>query len=260
MRNRYKTRVWAIRTCRIDDIIYSDTLFSNVTSIRGFKRFQLFSYKYSKIERIELMKREENSPEAYENVTRSVGVPNKTVSANDAVLTGLIWKSINCRYCIETGLTIHHRQHQNYTEGTGGLFKLVVIKLFHNTPHAPLSYWCFAAKFLDKTCRFLSKSSLNGRIGYQLIKGETEDISIFRFFWFESIWFYNPSSSLPRDKMEADYFFDISDNTRDRYSYEILPVDTATKISKNHNPVTLIGSVVCSSALDFNHVPSFVEA
>ena len=175
------------------------------------------------------MKQEENTPEAYEYAIISVGVPNKTVTDNDDVLTVLRWTSINRRYCIETGLTIPHRQHQNNAEGTGGYFKLSVIKLFHNTPHAPLSYWCFAVKILDKIRRFLSKSSLNGRTGYQLIKGETRDISIFRFFWFESIWFYNPSSSLPRDKMEADYFLDIADNTGDGYLYEILPVDTLTR-------------------------------
>ena len=200
-RNHYKTKVWALRPRRIDDVMYSDTFFSNITSIRGFKCFQLFTYKYSKFERIELMKRKANAPEAYEDVIRSVGAPNKTVTDNAVVLTGLRWTRINCIYCIETDLTIPHHQHQNYAEGISGCFKLAVIKLFHNTPHAPLSYWCFASSLLDKTSRFLSKSSLNGRTGYQLIKQETWDISILRFFWFEPIWFYKPSSSFPRDKM-----------------------------------------------------------
>ena len=57
--------------------------------------FQLFAYKYSTFERIELMTREVNDPEAYEDVIRSVGAPNKTVTYNTAILTGLIWTSIN---------------------------------------------------------------------------------------------------------------------------------------------------------------------
>ena len=96
------------------------------------------------------MHRETHSPEAYEDVIKSVGAPNKTVTNNDAVLTVLKWTSINHRYCIKTGLTNPHHQHQNYAEGIGGCFKLVGIKMFHNTPRAPLSYWCFAASFLDK--------------------------------------------------------------------------------------------------------------
>ena len=35
MRNHYKIRVWALRPRRIDDVMYSDTFFSNITSIRG---------------------------------------------------------------------------------------------------------------------------------------------------------------------------------------------------------------------------------
>ena len=56
MRNHYKTRVCAFRPRRIDDVMYSDTFFSNITSIRGYTFFQLFAYKYSKFKRIELMK------------------------------------------------------------------------------------------------------------------------------------------------------------------------------------------------------------
>ena len=68
------------------------------------------------------MKREENAPEAYEDVIRSAGAPNKTVTDNATGFTGIRWKSINHRYCIETGLAIPHRQHQYYAEGIGGCF------------------------------------------------------------------------------------------------------------------------------------------
>ena len=182
------------------------------------------------------------------------------VTDNATVLTGLKWTNINRKYCIETGLTIPHHQRQNYAEGIGGCFKLAVIKLFHNTPHAPLSYWCYAASFLDKTRRFLSKSSLNGRTGFQLIKGETGDISIFRFAWFEPIWFYSPSSSFPRDKMKAGYFLDVADCTGDGFSYEILPVNEKGKIPIHRNPVTLIRSVVRGRALNSTQAPSCVES
>ena len=87
---------------------------------------------------------------------------------------------------------------------------------------------------------------MNGRTGFQLIKEETGDISIFRFFWFETIWFYNPSSSFPRDKIEAGYLLDITDNTGDEFSYEILLVNTANKTPKYRNPVTFIRSGVRS--------------
>ena len=42
----------------------------------------MFAYKQYKYDRLVEMKREANVPEAYEDITRSVGVPNKTVTDN----------------------------------------------------------------------------------------------------------------------------------------------------------------------------------
>ena len=39
-RKYYKTKIWALRPHIIDDVMYSDTLIYNITSIRCFKRFQ----------------------------------------------------------------------------------------------------------------------------------------------------------------------------------------------------------------------------
>lgn len=202
------------------------------------------------------MRREANAPAAYEDFIRTVGAPNKTVTDNAQVLSGVKWTNINRKYCIETGLTVPHHQHQNYSEGVGGNFKFAILKLFHNTPHATLPYWCFAASFLDKTHRFISQSTLDGRCGYEMIKGKTGDISIFRFSWFEPILFYNPAISFPKDKMEPVFFLDLANNTGDGISYEILPVRHFTEIPLRRNPVTLIRSVVRPRTIGSPFAPS----
>ena len=56
------------------------------------------------------MRREANAPEAYQDVIRFIGAPNKTVTDNAKVLTGVRWTNINRQYCIETGLTVPHQQ------------------------------------------------------------------------------------------------------------------------------------------------------
>ena len=147
MRDHYKTRVWALQPRRIDDVMYLDAFFSSVYSIRGFKYFQLFAFKAYKFERLTLMRREAQAPEVYEDCIRTVGALNKTVTDNVKVLAGNIWTSINCKYCTETGLTVPHHQHQNYSEGIGCNIKFAVLKLLHNTPHAPEQYWWYAASF-----------------------------------------------------------------------------------------------------------------
>ena len=92
------------------------------------------------------MRREAEAPGAYEDFIREIGAPNKTVTDNAKVLTGNRWVSINRRYCIESGLSVPHHQHQNYAENCGGNFKLALLRLLHFTPAAPLSYWCYASE------------------------------------------------------------------------------------------------------------------
>ena len=84
--------------------------------------------------------------------------------------------------------------------------------------------------------------------------------SIFRFSWFDTIWFYSPSSSFPRDKKKAGCFLDIVDSTGDRFSNEILPVDIENKIPIYRNPVILVRSVVRSRSLDSTHALSCAES
>ena len=88
------------------------------------------------------MTRKSKAPEAYEDIIRHYGAPNKTVTDNARECVGIRWTSINRKYCIETGLTVPHHQHQNFAEGEGGNIKYRVLKLLHNTPHAPMHYWC----------------------------------------------------------------------------------------------------------------------
>ena len=88
LRDYYKTRVWALRPYRINDVMYSDTFFSSIPSIRGFKCFQLFALKGSKFTKSKLMRRESQAPGMYKDIIREYGAPNKMVTDNAKVCTG----------------------------------------------------------------------------------------------------------------------------------------------------------------------------
>ena len=63
------------------------------------------------------MKRESEAAATYDDIICQVGAPNKTVTDNAQVLTGVKWNTVNHKYCIATGLTVLHHQHQNNSEG-----------------------------------------------------------------------------------------------------------------------------------------------
>ena len=122
MRDHYKTRVWSLRTHRINDVMYLDTFFASVKSIREYKCFQMFALKSSKFNRLALIRKKASAPEAYEDCIRAVGAPNKTVTDNSQVLTGTKWTNIVDSTLL--GLTIPKHQHHNYYEqgvGTSNL-------------------------------------------------------------------------------------------------------------------------------------------
>ena len=190
------------------------------------------------------MRRESQAPEAYEDVIRNVGAPNRTVTDNARVCKSTRWITINRRFCIETGLTVPYHQHQNYAEREGGIFKFRILKLFHNTPHAPLEYWCYAAEFLDQVGSYLSSEKLKGRSPREKILGHTPDISIFRFSWFQPVWYYSPTLSFPHDKMEPGFFLKLADNTGDSFAYEILPGKEYKDIPLRRNSTVLVRCIV----------------
>ena len=181
--------------------MYTDTFFSSLTSIRGFRMFQLFCYEQSKFNVMKLLRRESKVAIAYEDTIIEHGAPNKTVCDNAKALTSKKFKNVNRKYSIMPGSTVPYAQHQNYSEGEGGNFKFAVIKCMHYTPHAPIVYWCYCATYIDKVRRHLAKAALFNKSAMEVKSGNTNDISIFRFPWFAPVWYFDPLASFPCDRM-----------------------------------------------------------
>ncbi len=224
MRNHTKARVHCLRPKRIDDVMFTDTFYSGIVSIRSKKCFQIFAYKNSQMTIARTMTREAEAPQNYEDIIIEFGAPYKTVTDNAKVLTSNKWKNINRKYVIQTGNTVPYHQQQNFAENEGGNLKFSLMKLFHNTPHAPSVYWCYGIDFLENVRRHLSKQGLNNRSPLETVYGDTEDLSIFRFPWFAPIWYYDPLSVFPRDTMSPGFILGIAPNTGDGFAYTILPV------------------------------------
>ena len=56
MRDHCVTRLYPLRPHRINDVCYSDTFFSSITSTRGYKMFQLFGLRDCNVDYVYLMK------------------------------------------------------------------------------------------------------------------------------------------------------------------------------------------------------------
>ena len=86
-----------------------------------------------------LMSKESQAPEKYEDIIRYIGAPNKTITDNAQVCTGKRCTTVNRKYCIDTGLTVQHHQHQHFAKREGGNIKFKLLNWFHNTPLCSLT-------------------------------------------------------------------------------------------------------------------------
>lgn len=75
-------------------------------------------------------------------------------------------------------------------------------------------------------CRqFISRKGLGHRTPYEILFGETPDISVFKFPFYAKIWYYDLFQSFPLAKMRKGRFLGIVETCDDRFTYIILPVD-----------------------------------
>ena len=247
MRDHYKSRLLCLRPHRLNDICFSDTFFSSIKSVRGYTMFQMFSLCDCGHDVPYLMRKESQASNCFRDFVRQIGAPRVIVNDNAKTMTGNNWLSVCRDFCIEDHNSEAYHQNQNLAERRGGIYKLAIIKLFHNTPTSvPISFWCYALEFIALVRGCLARKSLNWKPSEEILFGETVNISVFRFPWFSPVWYYDPGQSFPHDKMKKGFFLNVSPTVGDAFSYVILPENEFQKHIRypRYNSVTLIRSVV----------------
>lgn len=177
MRDYEQSRPRSLKPYRIKDVLFTDTFYSSIPSVRGHTCFQMFALKRCMYSRAIPMKAERFAYDAYRDFILNAGAPVATVSDNARIYTSKKWKAINNKYFIQGRFTVAYHQSSNLAELIGGKRKYALVKLFHYTPDAPLIYWCFGLEFLDLVCIHLSKQGLKGKTPHQALKGNTEACS-----------------------------------------------------------------------------------
>ena len=80
LRDHFMTRSYALKLTRLKDLCYTDTFFSSVKSIRGYKCFQLYAFAPSGFDTIYLLRRRNQNVSTLSDVIRDFGCPNELIS------------------------------------------------------------------------------------------------------------------------------------------------------------------------------------
>jgi len=213
-------RAQSLHPVRLPGRVDTDPFYSTIPSVRGFKCLQLFVHVDSKFIWGKLMRREALSSGAYQDFIRNVGAPNLLVSDNSKNQAGNKWRDISRTYCIKHNFTAPKNQNQSHAERNIGTMKRHTFQLLWSAK-APLSFWCYALMFAIDTWNYSAKRKLGWATPIEKLRGNTPDISMFRFSWFQPVWFFEPMTKFPDHPFKAGFFVGIAWDHGDPFTYRI---------------------------------------
>jgi len=245
MRDHYKARLYPLRPHRLNEWMAMDTFQSTVTSVRGYKYFQLFSMIESNYDSIQLMRKKSQVKSGLQDFIRTVGAPTGIIFDNAKEQIGAGVTDV-CRHAyVETHTSEPHHQNQNLAERRGGEIKSATLKMMA-AQNTPPTFWCFALEYIAGVRQHLAKRCLDWETPKTRLFGETADISRYRLPFWSRVWYYDPSEKFPQLKEKPGRLLGPATSSGDNFCYYVLVVSRSRSMTpaKNKNLKVLVRSVV----------------
>ena len=219
-RRHYKSRFPFLKEKRLNDQFHSDTFFPSANTNKGETCSQLFVGRDSNYMYVHPMKKESHSAEALQDFGRTVGIPHSIKTDNAKTEIGEKWKAWCRTYCVDSYYTEPHSPWQNLSEnGIGDLGTMV--KRCLREFDAPLSRHGWCQKWCVDVRNHVSSRKLKWRTPHEVLTGETPDISVFRFHFWESVMYWDPTIKQPEDGWLPGRFLGIAWKSGDAMTYYI---------------------------------------
>jgi hypothetical protein len=182
---RFRTRQAQLRFPHLRTKWYSDTLFFNRTSIRGYTCAQFFCNNES-WNRIVPMRSKADAGDALNTVVRDVGIPEfgiHTDNAGEESGVDTEWERVRKHFLIPQTFVEPYSPWMNHAEHEIGLFKTHYRRIM-NRNRCPERLWCFGATYTSDIRELIARPSLGDRSAVERMTGETPDGSEFLDFDF----------------------------------------------------------------------------
>ena len=228
MRDHLNTRVPELKFRRVNDTMYVDTFFSSVQSVRGYTCWNLHSYKDSQLDVVHLQQRRSQGLSNLKRCFVANGVPHTVHTDNAREFTSKKWK--NYLSSIKSTSTEPFHPNQNLSERRGGTLKSWVVHLLTITC-APVDYWCFCLEYVATLRMYIARRQLDWRTPYEKHFGDTPDVSMLRFTFWQPIWYHNPRSQFPIAKMLKGRFLGFAPDVSDGFCYWIVTEPTSSSVT-----------------------------
>jgi len=238
---RYRTKQAALQYAQLGGRygrFYSDTLFSTVPSLRNNLVAQIFVNDIG-FTRVTPMRSKADAGHALLEFIQDIGVPSALHTDNAKEMMTGKWETVRKDHQIKQTLTEPHSPFQNRAEIGIREVKKHVRRIMNNVK-APKRLWDFCVQHVAdlRTLTAQPLHSLHGRTPYEIVTGNTPDISEYlHFSWYQPIWYYDPSG-FPETRELIGHFLGVTHNVGQAFCYWILPKSGAPIARTTVRPIT----------------------
>lgn len=238
MRKHFKTRFPVANVNRLEDIVATDTFFSNtpahydgILGHGGATMVQLYTGVKIQYTKAYPMGSETEMPGTFEDFIRKVGAPTALFSNNAKSQIGTAVRNILRMYAISNFQCEPHHQHQNPAER-----KIQEVKKLTNaildrtgTHHR---FWLLCLLFVVQLLNVLASESLNWETPHFKATGQHPDISPYLMFHFGELVLYMHDNKFPSESPELHGFYmGPATHQGDALTCLILTIDTEQVIT-----------------------------
>ncbi|MGH3054118.1 MAG: hypothetical protein ACRDL7_03970, partial [Gaiellaceae bacterium] len=218
---RYRTRQAQLRYPHLRTQVYSDTMFSDVKSLRNFICAQVFVTS-DDFNRVYPMKLRSDAGDTLNEFIKDIGIPELLITDNAGEETGAEWERVRKYYLIKQKGTEPYSPWQNKAELTIKELKKHFRRIM-NRAQAPEALWDFGLLYTSDIRVRTSRAQLGDRTPYEIMKGDTPDISEFIYFDFYQWVKYNePTTAFPHQRMILGRWLGVAHDVGQALCYWIL--------------------------------------
>jgi Reverse transcriptase (RNA-dependent DNA polymerase) len=239
LRKHFKTRFPAANIPRRNEIVATDTFFSDIAAHDdgilghgGANMVQLYTGIKSLITAIFPMKTESEMPGTLLDFIRKLGAPNGLFSDNAKVQIGKTVQTILRMYAIDDLQCEPHHQHQNPAERRIQDVKKLSNQIMDRTGTPP-EYWLLCLLYVIFLLNRLSTESLDWLTPFEKAFGQKPDISaLLAFHWWEPVYFAS-HGSYPDTKERSGRMVGIAEHQGDAMTWLILDDITLQVVTRS---------------------------
>ena len=230
-KKHFKKRFKAIPDRRQNEMVATDYVYSAKRSCQGHKGAQFFTTTTSKRWAFYPLHKESQNSQALQDYICEYGPPITLISDNAKSETGAVWTQILRNFMIQTRTSEPHHPHQNPAESEWGRMSNMMKNVLRQST-APPELWHWVGIHCAQVNNHTSRRSLKNKTPMEVSTGNTPDISKFRFYFYEPIWYYVPSNKNPKPDMLKARYLAIAESCGDSFTYFILTEPDDPKASR----------------------------